>query len=136
MIARLHNASFPMLSAFRNFLDSGSETPRTKAPASMLLSRSCARPTYKKTLLNAPDTVLAELADWNDWITTEGVRDLVDHYIDRKVEPVIDVIAQGVKGRIKNMPPLTSAIQPSRTLEKYKKLITTQLADIFDRITT
>ena len=84
----------------------------------------------------ARDTVLAELADWNDWITTEGVRDLVDHYIDRKLEPVIDVAAQGVKCRIKNTPPFTSTIQPSRTLEKYKKLITTQLADIFDRITT
>ena len=84
----------------------------------------------------AKDTVLAELADWNDWITTEGVRDLVDQYIERKLNPVIDVIAQGVKGRVKNMPPLTSSMQPSLTIEKYKKLITTQLADIFDRITT
>jgi|SRR5580704_5282357 hypothetical protein len=84
----------------------------------------------------AKDTVLAELADWNDWITTEGVRDLVDHYIDRKLKPVIDIIAQGAKGRVKNTPPRTSSIQPSRTLDKYKKLITTQLADIFDRITT
>jgi hypothetical protein len=62
----------------------------------------------------AKDTVLAELADWNDWITTEGVCDLVDHYIDRKLNPVLDVIAQGVKGRVKNMPPLASSIQPSR----------------------
>lgn len=84
----------------------------------------------------AKDTALAELADWNDWITTEGVRDLVDHYIDRKLKAVIDVIAQGVRGRVKNTPPLTSSIQPSRTLQNYKKLITTQLADIFDRITT
>ena len=84
----------------------------------------------------AKDTVLAELADWNGWITTEGVRDLVDHYIDRKLKPVIDVIAQGVKGRVKNTLPLTSSIQPSRTIEKYKKSMTTQLADIFGRITT
>jgi hypothetical protein len=84
----------------------------------------------------AKDTVLAELADWNDWIMTEGVRDLVDQRIDRKLKPVIDVVAQGVKGRVKNTPRLTSSIQPSRTLEKYKKLFTTQLADIFDRITT
>lgn len=84
----------------------------------------------------AKDTVLAELADWNDWITTEGVRDLVDNRIDRKLKPVIDVIAQGVKDRVKNTLPPTSSIQPSLTVEKYKKLITTQLADIFDRITT
>jgi hypothetical protein len=84
----------------------------------------------------AKDTVLAELTDWNDWIKTEGVRDLIDDYIDRKLKPVIDVIAQGVRGRVKNTLPLTSSTQPSLTIEKYKKLITTQLPDIFDRITT
>jgi hypothetical protein len=84
----------------------------------------------------AKDTLLTELADWNDWITTEGVRDLVDHYVDRKLKSVIDVIAQSVRGRVKNTLPITSSTQPSLTIEKYKKLITTQLADIFDRITT
>ena len=84
----------------------------------------------------ATDTALAELADWNDWISKEGVRDLVDHYIDRKLKPVIDVIAQGVKGRVEKTPPLTSSILPSRTIGNYKKFITEQLADIFDRITT
>lgn len=85
---------------------------------------------------HATDIVLANLADWNDWITTAGVRDLVDHYIDRKLKPVIAVIHQGVKGRVEDTPPLTSSIRPLRTFENYKRFVTEQLTDIFDRATT